>query len=188
MYCPSFSMRISRERKIYAVLIGAAAVGLGAVFFSSGPGAKVTEAAAAAVDPENKPVAKGSTEPADRGTDSPSLASKLKSFETSHKIDIPADAFKPSSIWAATKPKVEAFIASAQAADAFKGTHQLSAVLVAGTRSEAIIDGRTVALGQTVDGYKLAAVTPKTAMFVSGGNKVLLRVPVSEQIAAVEVR
>ncbi len=181
-------MRISRERKIYAVLIGAAAVGLGAVFFISGPGAKMTEAAAAAVEPETKPLAKATTEPADGGNSLLSLASKLKSFETSHKIDIPADAFKPSSIWAAARPKVDVAIATTQAVDAFKGTHQLSAVLVAGTRSEAIIDGRTVALGQTVDGYKLAAVTPKTAMFVSGGNKVLLRVPVSEQIAAVEVR
>src|SRR4051794_40069085 len=116
MYCQSCLMRLTKERKIYVMLMGVAAAGLGAVFFISGPGAAVTEAAAAAVEPESKATTKPSeakSAETESGGDLLSLASKLKSFETSHKIASAADAFKPSAIWAAARPRPEAAVATA---------------------------------------------------------------------------
>jgi hypothetical protein len=181
-------MRISKERKIYAVLVGVAAVGLGAVFFNLAPGAPAAEAAAGTVDAQSKPVADPSTSALDSGnTNFLSLASKLKSFGTSYKISGRVDAFKPGSAWLVAKPAANIAVA-ARAVDAFKGAHQLSAVLVAGWSSHAIVDGRTFAIGQSLDGYKLVAITPKTAVFQANATKVVLRVPLPDQIAVIDAR
>jgi hypothetical protein len=72
------------------------------------------------------------------------------------------DAFAPSAAWAADcRPAVD----GAASDEAFAADHKLSVVLFSagGAGGSAVIAGRLVHVGQSIDGYCLTAVTPRTA-------------------------
>lgn len=51
----------------------------------------------------------------------------------------------------------------------FQSKHPLDAVLVVGDERYAVIGGRTLNIGQTLDGYTLVAVQERSATFQGGG-------------------
>jgi hypothetical protein len=84
------------------------------------------------------------------------------------------DAFRPSDAWpdggAGTGP-------SESVAERFKREHELTAVMAAGPGGYAIVDGRTLFIGQVLDGFTLVSVGPRHATLESGGVRVVLDLP-----------
>jgi hypothetical protein len=66
---------------------------------------------------------------------------------------------------------------SAGSPEPLRGALQLNGVLVAGGRSRAIIDGRSLGLGEVVDGYRLVSVSQTKAVLQSGSERVVLTLP-----------
>jgi len=56
----------------------------------------------------------------------------------------------------------------------FAGRHQLTAVVIDGTRSYVLIDGRLLRPGQEIDGFKLVSVADRSALFDRAGTSVTL--------------
>lgn len=53
---------------------------------------------------------------------------------------------------------------------------QLSAIVVAGTRSMVQVDSTVVELGEEIDGFRLVSVTEKMAVFVKGRRRIALTI------------
>jgi hypothetical protein len=109
------------------------------------------------------------------------------------------DAFRPADAWldAADPVKVAAAAAAAPATPAkpaaaaprkpavkkvdhaalFRSGHALTAVMKKQDGGMAIVDGKLVALGQIVDGFKLTRVGLADATFTGKGTTVTLRIP-----------
>jgi len=86
------------------------------------------------------------------------------------------DAFKPGPGWAAS-PSDSGAVTDNQArlaAQAFRSTHVLEAVLVSGDTRYAVIGGQTLSIGQELDGYRLVAVLERSAVFQVHGLRVEL--------------
>ena len=67
---------------------------------------------------------------------------------------------------------------SAQQAEAeFRASHKLNGVSIANNGRVAIIDGRAMAVGQSVDGRTLVEVTDRSATFRSAGGDIVLNLP-----------
>lgn len=64
-----------------------------------------------------------------------------------------------------------------QTADEFQAANSLEAVLNAGPNSLAIVNGLTVRLGQTIDGFALISVRHRSAIFQRGDLRVALQIP-----------
>ena len=62
-------------------------------------------------------------------------------------------------------------------AEGFESLHRLEAVLAADSYSMAVVNGRTVHLGETLDGFTLVAVKDRSAVFERGGERVTLILP-----------
>lgn len=93
------------------------------------------------------------------------------------------DAFQPSAAFLPVKPQVvyveptpEPVVEKRDEVAEFTKAHTLSAVMKAG-RGVAIIGTKTVAVGQTFEGFRLVAVTDRTAIFRRGKLKAELRLP-----------
>lgn len=84
------------------------------------------------------------------------------------------DAFEPSPSWPlegmGTGP-------AASVAERFKAAHVLTAVMASGPRGYAIIDGRTLFIGQSLDGLTLIAVGTRSATLESSEARVVLELP-----------
>ena len=59
-------------------------------------------------------------------------------------------------------------------AEKFRRAHRLTATLLNGQLSQAMVDGRFITLGQALDGFRLTAVSSTTATFESADAKVVL--------------
>jgi hypothetical protein len=86
------------------------------------------------------------------------------------------DAFTPGPGWSSTASAKGGATDNQrrQAAEKFKSSHRLEAVLMTGNNHCAVIDGRTVYLGQTLDGYRLVAVHERSVVFQGDGVRVEL--------------
>lgn len=62
-------------------------------------------------------------------------------------------------------------------ADDFQAANSLEAVLNAGPNSLAIVNGLTVHLGQTIDGFQLISVSQRSAIFKRDHLRVALQIP-----------
>jgi hypothetical protein len=103
------------------------------------------------------------------------IAEKLKQLNDSipaPKGDI-RDAFTPGASWAGT---TAAGGFGAAPTVSFADTHHLTGVLVSGRTGQAMIDGKDVLVGQTLDGFKLVAVKTGIAMFQQGDVQITLRI------------
>jgi hypothetical protein len=86
------------------------------------------------------------------------------------------DAFATPANWTSAAAPVAAVVqpASVSAADEFRHAHRLSAVLISGKTGQAVVDGKIVKLGDSLDGSKLVAIGRLFARFTVGGDKVEL--------------
>jgi hypothetical protein len=111
------------------------------------------------------------------------IANRLASVASRRGLgsDAVADAFRPAVSWypeeqVVVRPMVDA----GSAGDRFRQAHQLNAVM-AGSRSFALVDGRTLLVGQKMDGFTLISVSETGAMFESDRGRVELTLPVVDR-------
>ncbi|HYE20634.1 MAG TPA: hypothetical protein VEA69_19455 [Tepidisphaeraceae bacterium] len=177
-------MKVTKERKILGGLLAAGLLAL-IVDRASGGGATAdmqTEATtvtpvmapAAAKSPAAVPATPAVATPASK----PSLASRIDQLAKSDLAGGPAlasyrDPFLVGRLWSGS---------GADDADAgvgkparFERDHRLTAVIVAGRRSSAMVNGSLVRVGQSVGGHTLVAVTHDMAVLDRGDSRVVLK-------------
>jgi len=111
------------------------------------------------------------------------LARRLDAVAKAHRLQLAEvkDAFSPASAWAgvakAVSPGPPPRPIEPKPA-AFARTHRLGAVVVSDSSGSAIINGRCVNIGQSVDGFELISVGKGWAVLASDeGVRVTLRLP-----------
>ena len=63
-------------------------------------------------------------------------------------------------------------------AEEFKSANRLDGVLTSGRNPIALVNGQTIRLGQTIDGFELIAVQDRTAVFQLDDVRVELQIPI----------
>ncbi len=107
------------------------------------------------------------------------IARKLEQVAEQRGLDPTGviDAFRPSPMWlqfaeAPVGPEqVESLV------ERFMKAHTLAAVMGSGEEGGAIVDGRTLLIGQVLDGFTLVSVGPRSAILESGDARVVLTLP-----------
>lgn len=191
-------MNLSRKQTTYALILG---LGLGALLIDRlvlGGGQTGPEDAAASVQAPSQSSA-GAARP-DPTSDRPvtaglsagrpafTLAHDLKQIAQRQAIDPTdvRDAFRPAESWLPPPPtssntpggtdKPDDLHVQAQA---FKNAHQLFGVVASGPGgSAAIVNNRTVKPGQSISGFKLVELGPRSATFAKESVRVTLTIQV----------
>lgn len=178
-------MKRSRERNVLIAVLGVAGVGL--LIDRVVIGSDMTcpaESSAGVVEDIMADPASLLIVP-DRGGDTAgpgvgpaeSLAQRLREVagkSASGDGSAPRDAFAPGPSWAPVGVEPRAGNDAELAAETFKQDHKLEAVLVTGEQRYAVVNGQTIYVGQTLQGYRLVSVQERSAEFRAGGVTVLL--------------
>ena len=192
-------MRLSKQHKIYGVVLGLAAAAFAGDRFGlfGGSEAGVAETVAVATSTERTPrVAKpAAATAAPVATESQNnLADRLRAAATAGNVsDVTnvRDAFAADESWAPVKPAevvAEAPVEQVDdTVDRFLAAHKLSAVMKSSNGGIAVIDGRAIGKGQAVAGFKLVSVTERSATLRRGKYVVQMTLPAIEgSLAAVD--
>jgi hypothetical protein len=163
-------MKVTKQQKVYAglLVLGLTALVLDRCVF--------TPASADASDQASDLLI---AKPAQSRTESPAPNRKatttapsgnpvaLKLTELSESMHLPAtavkDAFSPAATWSGSGTTT----AGGEVRN-FEQTHTLIGVMVSGGSAAAMVDGKLVRVGQSIDGYKLISVSKGKAVFKSG--------------------
>jgi len=174
-------MKLNTERKVYLGLLTAGLLALGASQFSSGSGTAAVDPASMLVSQSNTTTPVGPITATDP-TKAITIAQRLRAFTKTHwpaKGELCADAFQPIEII-----QVTAAVPKPTAAEQFRQSHHLDAVVVAGPRSQAIINGQPILLSKEIDGFRLIAVTPRAGIFESPDHTARLQLPLMNPAVA----
>jgi hypothetical protein len=198
-------MKVSNKIKIYGAVLGLAvgAWGVDAAFFSATPAKAVATATPTAAEATTDPavaaagmsdVVAAATSESETGIPANWISDRLRAWPGSGNLKLAGlrDAFAAPDAWIARQqPAVVA--QSGQAADTFQKSHRLAAVLLDGKGGgRALVNGRLLPVGQSIDGYRLASVTKQSATFASNaGRRVILTLggqamPGAEAVAVAE--
>lgn len=189
-------MQLTKQRKVYGVVVSLALSALGVDRFWLGGSEPAASSAAtqqvAAPQPAKKVVtAAAPAKPQETNLAGlAALAVRMRNVAEVERLDLAdaKDAFRPPPAWAGEVKKAQP-AAPAQAAEpppdpatAFREKHHLIAVLKSTHGGVAILDGKTFRIGKEVDGFRLARVGDRTAVFQSGGTAVTLELPAGTQL------
>jgi hypothetical protein len=86
------------------------------------------------------------------------------------------NAFVPPRSWLVEEVRQD-IPSSRVTAAMFEAKHVLTGVMAAGDRGYAIIDGRTLFIGQVLDGFELISVSERSAVLESAGERIELMLP-----------
>jgi len=188
-------MRLTKQRKVYGAVLGLALLALGVDRFIFSPGDPESPAAppAAGNTPHavKKFVASGDTAQAQeaRLTGLAALAKRMRDMAEVERLDVgdTKDAFVPAAAWVGQMKTETASAAQIAAqpldpAAAFREHHHLVAVLKSSHGGVAILDGKTVRIGQHVDAFSLVTVGDRTALFRAGNIDLTLELPADSQL------
>jgi hypothetical protein len=164
-------MKLNAKQKSVAVVLalcGAALVLDRTLFAPDDAGAAPAPPAAATPAPSGGASSPASDRTAAEAATSrrTALAARLAAMAKERGIDASnaPDAFVPSPAWQPVEP-VSGGIEADLAAEEFRRRHTLTAVMALADRGACVIDGRSVQVGQSIDGYTLLAVQPRSAIF-----------------------
>jgi hypothetical protein len=173
------AVKVNKERKIYLGLLALGVVALGID--------RMTRGGAAAEPPANadppvvvthavavQPAVAKTGGPADKPTSAALPVSALlrRAAATRPASDKGVvDVFRVSRRWPGSVPPTPQTPA---AAATFEGAHQLTGLFLSEGRRRAIIDGRTLAIGERLDGYTLLSVEKNSAVLASKQTRVVL--------------
>ncbi len=103
------------------------------------------------------------------------IADRLEQLAASRGFDLQRvpNAFVPPTSWEVAETP-ESLPAGRVAAETFMLTHVLTGVMAAGDGGYAIIDGKTLFIGQVLDGFELLSVSDRSAVFEANGVRVEL--------------
>ena len=172
-------MNLSKRHKIGGVAIGIALIGLVVDRFvlSRDP---ADDAAAAPAVAEDLLIRKDSAPPtgasAATSEESGSLTNLLHGIYVYKRLNFNAvpDAFAVPPAWTSAPADLKPVAVVPDWHKKFVSSHRLTGVFVAGRRSQAMLDGKAVLIGQTINGFKLIAVSRTSATFVREGTTALL--------------
>ena len=194
---------MTRERKIYGALLclGLAALTADKLFFAPAEAPAETAsnlliapapAQRNVVIARNKPVvwAPAVAQPKEHNPIGlAALAARMHDMAEVERLDLAdaKDAFQAPISWTGeqkpqTQPSLDPVSPLFDPAAAFRDKHHLIAVLKSSKGGMAILDGRSVRPGQSVDGFKLLRVGDRSAVFQSNGKSVELELPASVQL------
>ncbi|MHC4427918.1 MAG: hypothetical protein ACYS0D_04850 [Planctomycetota bacterium] len=176
-------MKVTVKHKIAGALcvLGLVAVGVDRVFFLPGPAAadRLPSQHYAAVErpsssdetPEVAPVGSITTARA-------AIADRLDTVAQRRGFDLDRvpNAFAPPKSWLVEEVRPSS-PSSRVTAEMFEARHVLTGVMAAGDGGYAIIDGRTLFIGQELDGFELISVSERSAVLVSDGERTELMLP-----------
>ena len=94
------------------------------------------------------------------------------------------DIFVVPVAWIGPQKAEQVLAAPAPRTPRFDETHRLTALILNGDRSGALIDGMMIKVGQSIDGYRLMSVANNVAVFESANERAFVRVEKSD-VAAV---
>ena len=188
-------MHLTKQRKVFGAVLVLALGALGAdrfIFTPNEPEAPPAPAATtAAPHPIKKIVASGDTAQAQeaRLAGLAALAKRMRDMAEVERLDVgdTKDAFVPAAAWVGQMKTDTASAAQAAAqpldpASAFREHHHLVAVLKSSHGGVAILDGKTVRVGQRVDTFRLVSVGDRTALFHSANTDLTLELPADTQL------
>lgn len=178
-------MKSSRERNVLIAVLGVAGLGLlvdRVVIGSDVTGPAESSAGVVddiATDPASLLIVPDKAGNAGKGADIPvePLANRLRKIVGNTGAgdgSAARDAFTVPTGWVPADAESEAGSEAAVAAETFKRDHKLEAVLVTGDQRCAVVNGQTVYVGQSLQGYRLVSVQERSAEFRSGGVTVSL--------------
>jgi hypothetical protein len=105
------------------------------------------------------------------------LAERLRTATAGSDNDnTPRDVFAAPASWRPA-PKVVAAVATPKPqlfAEQFRHDHHLTAVVIDGRHGRAVVDGQLVAVGDSIDQFRLTTLTRQSARFVHGDETVSL--------------
>ena len=107
------------------------------------------------------------------------IARKLEQIAEQRGLDPTGviDAFRPSPIWLQSSEAPVEIEQPELLVERFMKAHTLAAVMGSGKDGSAIVDGRTLLIGQVLDGFTLVSVGRRSAVLESGDARVLLTLP-----------
>lgn len=189
-------MQWTKQQKVYGAVLGLAVVAFGVDRWVIGHDDEAADAAHVAdVAPRQSrrpaPVqrsaegrATAALVPAPAPLAPSTLASRLEEAARVQRLNLEQinDAFRPSTAWVGT-PRTATVAELRDEARDFLQRHRLTAVMKQTAGGVAIIDQKTVAVGQSLDGFRLVAVKDRSAVLRRGGQRVELRLP-EENLAA----
>lgn len=115
----------------------------------------------------------------------PSLSQRIaKARERSPGEVETRDVFLVPLAWIGPQKVEQILAAPAARTPRFDETHRLTALIVAGDRTGALIDGMMIKVGESIDGYRLISVANNVAVFESANERAYVRVEKSA-VAAV---
>ncbi|HWA49613.1 MAG TPA: hypothetical protein VG742_15175 [Dongiaceae bacterium] len=187
-------MKVTPQQKILAAVLVVGAIALSAdrlLFLNSSASADTTPAASEYALPAATPTAAVSAgarlSPAPQLPAAPAPAASIAQRLRDAAKAAPTtggDAFAFGECWRQAEPAAAAPDNSGTlAAEQFKTTHHLTGVLTGNGRPVAMIDGRIVPVGQSIDGYRLVDVSHRSATFELGQTQVTL--PMSERATSI---
>ncbi|MDB5299746.1 MAG: hypothetical protein JWO87_1409 [Phycisphaerales bacterium] len=168
-------MKLNTQKAIYLGVLGLAALAFAADRWVFSPAAASAQPAGAGITHVAPKIAlAGPSQDGLAGL--ASLSSRLTKAAEADGTDPDQvrDAFRPSAVWVV---KAVETARGSSAADHFRDQHHLLAVM-SGTRGGiAIINGKTVRKGQTIDGFRLTSVRERSAVFENADGAVELGLP-----------
>jgi pyruvate/2-oxoglutarate dehydrogenase complex dihydrolipoamide acyltransferase (E2) component len=180
-------MKLTKARigSLAALGIVLAAFAVDRVFLSSETTApRQAHAASEPLPPAPKaapaPAVQAPAEPA-AGPARPSAASRLKALAGAENLDIAdfRDAFVPAPAWLAQlkTPEPPVHVQETDEAQEFAQRHTLTAVFVIPGGGGAIVNGKTVSVGEELDGFRLVRLSPNSALFQGAKDQVEVSLP-----------
>ena len=181
-------MQLTKQQKVVGVVLGLAVVACAVDRWVLGPDdalAVAGDSGAAGPRSPRRPaarqprpaVATAATAPEASLGSLAGLATRLRYIAKNEKLDPGAtrDAFRPPAAWVGTS-RAATPDEMALAARDFQN-RRLTAVMRNSGRGLAIVDQKTVAVGQSLDGFTLVTVKERSAVFRRGSQRVELRLP-----------
>ena len=115
----------------------------------------------------------------------PALSQRIaRALERSTGQEQTRDIFLVPLAWIGPQKVEQVVAAPAPRTPRFDETHRLTALILNGDRSGALIDGMMVKVGESIDGYRLMSVANNVAVFESANERAFVRVEKSA-VAAV---
>jgi hypothetical protein len=171
-------MKVTKQQKILGGLMLAGIVLVGADQLGLLPGsAEASETTTEATSDYAMPAA-----PAAQAT-APSSATQTSQASVAHRLrqaaqampDAPMrDVFALGPTWRGQAPFDPKLDPTGLAAEQFRRSHKLTGVVQGSGRPTAQIDNQIVAIGQSVDGFKLVSVSHRSATFEAGATRIVL--------------
>lgn len=170
-------MQLSTSHKVYVAILAIAVAAFVGDRLLRDSGSTPPGPAQAKAGPPPGGAVRPPAPPAAPSPGRPSLADRLEALEDDPDLDPTSirDAFVPADAWLAELKVPEPDTSEPSLAEKFAASHEVTAVLLAGSGGCAVVNGKVVQIGQVLDGFELVGLARERATFQVGQERVELR-------------